>query len=202
MNGEPGFRAIQTQTGWGAVLQSFAAWIDPQPGWVCLDVGCGPGLLPKHLAQAGLAATGIDRDYRQFLPRPLHPRAVCGDALQLPFKQHSFNLVSAVNVLFLLPDAAPALSEIRRVLRPDGRLGMLNPSEQMSLAAVEHLITARGLDGLAAASLRTWARNAEAGQRWDESAIQRQLAHAGFRVERQTLRVGPGLARMVCAQAA
>ena len=52
------FHELQSQTGWGHMLASFARWCAPKPGWRVLDVGCGPGLLPAIFAQAGCHAYG------------------------------------------------------------------------------------------------------------------------------------------------
>jgi 2-polyprenyl-3-methyl-5-hydroxy-6-metoxy-1,4-benzoquinol methylase len=46
----------------GQVLAGFAAWCQPQPGWLALDIGCRPGLLPALLAQRGCRAYGADLD--------------------------------------------------------------------------------------------------------------------------------------------
>ena len=52
------FLELQTQTGWGAMLRSFATWLDPKPASLILDVGCGPGV-PRHFR-------------RKRMPRPRH----------------------------------------------------------------------------------------------------------------------------------
>ena len=44
------------------------------------------------------------------------------DATRLPFPDGVFDAVTALNVLYHLPDPVPALREVRRVLRTGGRL--------------------------------------------------------------------------------
>ena len=44
------------------------------------------------------------------------------DAQLIPYEKHTFNVVIANYMLYHVPDLAKALSEIRRVLQPKGRL--------------------------------------------------------------------------------
>jgi len=194
----PSFLTIQTQTGWGRALAAFAGWCALAPGELALDVGCGPGLLPALLQERGARAFGVDLD-RKALLTPLHPGLALADALHLPFPGVFFHLVAASNLLFLLPDPLAALAEMRRVLRPAGRLCLLNPSERLSVTAAETLARERGLQGAARESLLGWARRAEAGRRWTEAETAALLAQAGLRLVESALMVGPGLAR--CSRA-
>ncbi len=195
----PSFLTIQTRTGWGRALEAFAGWCAPRPGELALDAGCGPGLLPALLQARGAIAFGLDLD-PQALASPLHPGLVLGDALRLPFPGGLFHLLAASNLLFLLPDPQPALQELRRVLRPGGRLCLLNPSERLSQEAAETLARERGLQGAARQSLLGWARRAEANRRWSEAETAALLASAGLRLAESALRVGPGLARFSRAE--
>lgn len=108
-----------------------------------LDVGCGTGRSLVGLADglpAGTEVVGLDVfDDRVILgngPRlaarnarlaGLDPTVVAGDAARLPVADDSMDAVTACRVLHDLPkeDAEAALSECRRVLRPGGRLGVL-----------------------------------------------------------------------------
>lgn len=189
------FLAIQTQTGWGQVLETFAAWCQPQPGWRTLDVGCGPGLLPALLARRGCRACGVDVDAEMLLPQPLLPHVAVADVFHLPFPARSFDLVTASNLLFLLPDPLHALLEMARLLPPGGQVVLLNPSERMSVAAATALADRRGLQGVARASLITWATRAEASSHWWEVDLATLFAAAGLQMSETTLKVGPGLAR-------
>jgi ubiquinone/menaquinone biosynthesis C-methylase UbiE len=163
-----------------------------------LDVGCGPGLLPALLVERGCRAIGVDLD---FAPRPsrLHPALVQADALRLPFAPAAFDLITASNMLFLLPDPQAALAEMARLLLSGGLLALLNPSERMSVAAATTLADKRELTGLDRQSLLDWAARAEAHPRWGEAEIRRLLETAGFEIIESVLKVGPGLARWVKA---
>lgn len=195
----PDFFQIQTQTGWGQVLKTFADWCQPQPGWNTLDVGCGPGLLPSLLAQRGCRAFGVDRDEKALFPHSLYDQIVMADALRLPFSGRSFDLVTASNLLFLLPEPVAALAEMARLLRPGGQITVLNPSERLSVTAATALAGQRGLQGVARDSLINWATQAEANQRWGEAELHALFAAAGLRLTGTVLKVGPGLARFARA---
>jgi ubiquinone/menaquinone biosynthesis C-methylase UbiE len=188
------FLEIQTQTAWGRALQGFADWCQPQPGWLVLDVGCGPGLLPALFAGHGCRAYGIDLDAASLAQR-LHPALALARAERLPFPQGTFHLVTASNLLFLHPDPQHVLSEMARLVRSDGWVTLLNPSEHMSVAAVSALADQRGLTGLDRQSLLGWAARAEAHHRWDVAELAELFAAAGLRLQESVLKLGPGLAR-------
>lgn len=92
-----------------------------------LDLGCGPGSSMAHLpgtAIGGDRVLPMLRRARRRLPRaPL----VCLDAGMLPFPAGALDAVTLHSVLYLLPDQARALREVRRVLRAGGRAVLLEP---------------------------------------------------------------------------
>jgi SAM-dependent methyltransferase len=189
------FLAIQTQTGWGRSLQGFAEWCQPQAGWLTLDVGCGPALLPSLLAARGCQAFGVDLDGPS-LAQGLSENLAQAAAERLPFPVDSFHLVTASNLLFFLPEPTTALLEMRRLLRQDGWVALLNPSERMSVVAVTEFADQRGLIGLDRDSLIGWAVRAEAHRRWDEAGLAALFASAGLILQESVLKFGPGLARL------
>jgi ubiquinone/menaquinone biosynthesis C-methylase UbiE len=95
----------------------------PQRGWL-LDLGCGPGAVAARIAsrRPRLVIVGVDRepDLLARAGRRLAP--VRADAAELPFASARFDGVHARLVLRHLVDPARALAEMRRVLRPGGRL--------------------------------------------------------------------------------
>ena len=92
-----------------------------------LDVGCGSGPLFAALRDRGAIVTGFDKSAGMI---ELARRRLGDDAdLQvadlgrpLPFPDNTFDDVTASLVLHYLEDWGPALAELRRVLKPGGRL--------------------------------------------------------------------------------
>jgi SAM-dependent methyltransferase len=81
-----------------------------------LDVGSGQGALQDLVSDF----TGLD--ISSTAARFYHKPFVAGSATELPFPDDSFDAVWTIDVLEHVPQPEKALSEIRRVLRPDGYL--------------------------------------------------------------------------------
>jgi arsenite methyltransferase len=102
----------------------------PRPGWRVLDVGCGPGHLAEELAGA-VGPTGYvcGADVsRHMLAIAADTRAelVHLDGPSLPFENGAFDAAVATQVYEFVDELAPALSELHRVLRPGGRVVILD----------------------------------------------------------------------------
>lgn len=116
--------------------QHPAEWLNIPPGGTVLDVGCGPGPLTTSLAEAvgsdGLAL-GVDVS-EPMLARAVRAKAgpqagfLRADAQHLPLRDETVDAVISIAVLQLIPDPAAALAEMKRVLRPGGRLAVLVPT--------------------------------------------------------------------------
>lgn len=94
-----------------------------------LDAGCGSGPTFAALRDRGAVVTGIDASagMLELARRRLGADAdlrVADLADPLPFPDAAFDDVIASLVLHYLEDWGPALAELRRVLRPGGRLIM------------------------------------------------------------------------------
>ncbi len=189
------FLELQTQTGWGRVLSQFTEWCRPQQGWLTLDVGTGPGLLPTIFTQAGCCAFGVDLEPEMFKPAPLHSEVAVADSLDLPFPSQTFDLVTASNLLFLLPQPIDALSEMTRLVSAEGQIAMLNPSEYLNVDAATKFADQRDLDGLARDTLLNWAARAEKHNQWTESQLRVNFASIGLELSETNTAVGPGFAR-------
>lgn len=94
-----------------------------------LDAGCGDGGLACAAASRGADVTGIDADQAMLAAaRSRAARAgLCATFFQgrieeLPFPAASFDVVIATTVLCFVADAAGAVREMARVLRPGGQL--------------------------------------------------------------------------------
>jgi ubiquinone/menaquinone biosynthesis C-methylase UbiE len=92
-----------------------------------LDAGCGSGPLVAALRDRGAIVTGIDKSagMLEMARRRLGDDAglqVAELGQPLPFPDDTFDDVTASLVLHYLEDWGPALAELRRVLKPGGRL--------------------------------------------------------------------------------
>jgi ubiquinone/menaquinone biosynthesis C-methylase UbiE len=124
----------------------------------------------------------------------------CADVYCLPFLPSTFDFLTATNLIFLLGDPLRALRECRRVLKADGRLALLNPSERLTVAAATALAEERGLQGKNRESLLGWAKRAEKHGPWTEEHARQSLRKAGFDLLETTLKVGPGFAQLARAK--
>ena len=108
----------------------------PQPGERVLEVAVGPGVVHERLrgrvgASGFLVGIDLSAGMLRAARRKVHgARLARANALQLPFPDAQFDLVWAGYLLDLIPTAEmpPLLAEFRRVLRPSGRLALVNLS--------------------------------------------------------------------------
>ncbi|MGR6964376.1 class I SAM-dependent methyltransferase [Geodermatophilus sp. URMC 61] len=84
-----------------------------------LDVGCADGVL-RSAVSPGPLVVGLDTAAALLRAHP--PPVVRADAAHLPFPDASFDAVTALNVLYHLPEPGQAVREARRVLRAGGTL--------------------------------------------------------------------------------
>lgn len=96
------------------------------PGSRVLDAGCGASIFPIYLAKLGHRVTGLDLNVPEGLNQA-HGVEVdyCkGELTELPFEDGSFDAIFCISVIEHLghQGAPAALAEMRRVLKPEGRL--------------------------------------------------------------------------------
>ena len=124
--------------------------LDPRPDETVLEVGPGTGYYSLDVARwigpsgtlhlFDLQQEMLDHTMRRARAaglENLEPRQ--GDARALPYPDATFDAGFLVAVLGEIPDQAAALSELRRVLKPGGRLVV------GELAGDPHMVTARAL---------------------------------------------------------
>ena len=94
-----------------------------------LEIGCGPAALWKdHLARIDHSWQLVLSDYSPAMLRAARQNTLGRlpvanlDAQAIPFPTGYFDAVLANHMLYHVPDQARALAEIRRVLKPGGRL--------------------------------------------------------------------------------
>ncbi|QKT08372.1 demethylmenaquinone methyltransferase [Gordonia sp. X0973] len=94
-----------------------------RPGQIVLDLAAGTAVSTVELAKSGAAAIAADFSLGMLKAGASRdvPK-VAADALALPFADESFDAVTISFGLRNVNDVGLALSEMRRVLRPGGRL--------------------------------------------------------------------------------
>jgi ubiquinone/menaquinone biosynthesis C-methylase UbiE len=108
----------------------------------CLDAGCGTGFLSFELAARGHHVIGVDfapamlaEARRKAAERSVSIRFEEADAERLAFPAGSFDLVISRHVLWTLPRPEAAIDEWIRILRPGGRLVVVDGQFDAAAAA-------------------------------------------------------------------
>jgi 2-polyprenyl-6-hydroxyphenyl methylase / 3-demethylubiquinone-9 3-methyltransferase len=96
-----------------------------EPSSKVLDIGCGGGFLSNELAAHGHEVTGLDAARDALAVAAAHDWTASvsyieGDALALPFRDASFDAVTAMDFLEHVENPARVVEEVARVLRPGG----------------------------------------------------------------------------------
>jgi ubiquinone/menaquinone biosynthesis C-methylase UbiE len=130
-----------------AAVQFVVDRLQPVEGTV-LDVGTGQGVLAIELARRGAAVVSVDvseeeqrvgvvnAEFEGLLPR-IAFRTL--DARSLPFRDSSFDAVATLDALHHLDDGPAVFREMRRVVRPAGRILLAElTAEGLALVARVH----------------------------------------------------------------
>lgn len=166
------------------------AAIDPlglRPGERVLDIGCGIGTTPAALAQAvGRTGDVVAIDLSQAAvevaradpKRPPNLTFVCGDVAAFPFAPASFDAAFSRFGVMFFADPAAAFANVRRALRPGGRISFVcwrslgeNELDGLPLRAASAHLPAQLVAEAAAADHFSFA---------DAHAIRDALGRAGF----------------------
>jgi SAM-dependent methyltransferase len=113
---------------WSRVLaRQFIAFAGLRDGEAVIDVGCGTGCLTYELLAAAndVSITAIDYSPVYLAAARAHSAAKAvtfkeADAATLPVADASFDRALSLLVLQFVPEAARAIAEMRRVVRPGG----------------------------------------------------------------------------------
>lgn len=132
-----------------------------------LDVGCGTGANLLMLSKYG-DAEGVDvsEDALAFCHERGLEKVKLGAAEELPYDDGTFDLVTALDVVEHLDDDLAGLREMRRVLRPGGRVLLFVPTFMFLWGLQDDVSNHR--------------------RRYRLSELRRVLEQAGFEIERTT----------------
>lgn len=119
------------------------------PDDIVLDIGCGGGKTVDTLSQYAPEGKvfGIDRSadmvkYSKKVNKKLiyqsRVQIIEGSAQKTGFPNNYFNLVTAIETYYFWPSFRDALTEINRVLKPGGKLLLVNEMVQDGFFEVEH----------------------------------------------------------------
>jgi ubiquinone/menaquinone biosynthesis C-methylase UbiE len=144
-----------------------------------LDVACGPGTLARVFARRVHWICGLDltpamlsRAKKEAANEQLgNFQQVCGNALAMPFRDSTFDLVVTSYSVHHIPDAAATFREVARVLRRGGKFGVLDMVVPENTAYAE------------ACNQIERARDASHTRALPISEFERVLASCGYRVD-------------------
>lgn len=117
----------------------FPAWVTERVQWAgvqrVLDVGAGWGYyaaaVQRHAPDVHYTAVDLSPGMMAGLPID-RSRGAVADAAALPFASHTFDVVMANHMLYLMRDIPAVLAECKRVLKPGGVLvAATNSAEHM-----------------------------------------------------------------------
>jgi demethylmenaquinone methyltransferase / 2-methoxy-6-polyprenyl-1,4-benzoquinol methylase len=105
-----------------------------------LDVACGTGDFCREVERRGGRAVGIDMSFGMLAEARTTAPLIQGDALQMPFRAGLFDAITCGFALRNVADIKELLVEFARVLKPGGRIAILEVSEPQGRAprAVHH----------------------------------------------------------------
>lgn len=121
---------------------------DVETGTRYLDVGCGAGMAAQIAASRGADVSGIDAaDALLAIARTRTPGADFrqGDLEELPFADQTFGLVTGFNSFQYAGNPFVALSEARRVTKPDGAIIVMTWGNPEGMAAASLVAALRPL---------------------------------------------------------
>ncbi len=109
-------------------IQETLTKIELTSGDHLLDIGCGTGALLAAIEKKypGVALAGIDPTRKMLdiankrLPNKVHIEQSWAE--KLPFATETFNIVVSCNMFHYIREPMNALSEISRVLKPNGKI--------------------------------------------------------------------------------
>ena len=97
---------------------------------IVVDLACGSGAMSRELARPGRTVVGLDLSEHELALAAARSAGpwIRADALQLPFRDGSIDVVTSSLGLVVVQPMAQVLAEVARVLRPGGVLAAIAPA--------------------------------------------------------------------------
>ncbi len=127
---------------WRGSCAHMAALLPDREGLLIVDLGCGPGASAIELVRRRPDVWVVGLDVARRMVREARRRSrrvgirtgrldfTQGDAGRLPFRSNAVDVVTGHSFLYQVPDRSATLTECARVLRPGGRLILMEPNER------------------------------------------------------------------------
>jgi len=169
-----------------------------------LDLGCGPGgstFVLGHDLGPNTQVVGIDyaikmvqrarRHHNQRHKALSNVRFLREDATQLSFPDDHFDLIVGHSFLYLVADPLAVLKEVKRVLRPEGQIVLMEPKDGGSFRRgyrsqfdLEQAISNTSIETFKFwTSMGTWRIVSTVQGRWTDADLHAVFANAGLQVD-------------------
>jgi ubiquinone/menaquinone biosynthesis C-methylase UbiE len=175
------------QAAWRSSCSRLADLVQSGAPERVLDLGCGPGVSTFALRARMPAAHLVGLDVAPRMLREARRRdESCGashitwllaDAAHLPFASQSVDACTGHSFLYLVANRTAVLAEIRRVLRPGGRLILMEPNTRR---ATLHQIVGISRDPRHLLSVSLWRPFSRLHGRFSPDSLSTTLSEAGF----------------------
>ena len=116
----------------GALVKKFESKVildllNPRPGEIILDAGCGTGVFTIDILPFGVYAVGLDRSLPMLKVAAQKTKTypfqiVSADMANIPFRRGTFDKVISVTALEFINDAKGAVGELFRVTKRGGSI--------------------------------------------------------------------------------
>ena len=153
---------------YGGVYREIADWLKISPGTRALEAGSGAGGFTELLADAvgpdgTVSALDVTPELlqtaRERVEKSAFKKRVTyheGDIGRLPFDDGHFDLVWSSRTVHHLPDQLAGVNELRRVLKPGGRLALREGGLRPRFLPIDTGIGAPGLEDRLDVAFEAW----------------------------------------------
>ncbi len=155
---ESGFRSPRNELFYELAFEHILGEIQPPPGSVFLEVGCGAGFHAMRLARRGYEVKAVDFSDAVLDMARENVRAAGlehlidigrEDLIDLSYEDHTFDYVLCWGVLMHVPEVERAIEELSRVIAPGGYLivheGNVHSPEAIAILTAKRMTRRPGL---------------------------------------------------------